>query len=99
MRFGSPVITPTVRQLLAGPVILMSFALLLGTPQTGEAITTELVEGGLNRPVYVTGFPYDGYDRLFYSAERLGGLGTGIFRVDDSVKRHIVEQLQALGET
>jgi hypothetical protein len=38
------------------------------------------------------------YERLVYSAASDGGLGTGIFRVGDDVKRYIVDELRKLGD-
>ena len=70
-----------------------------GDASGGYRAFTEHVRSVIDSAVDTVALASAGYDRLFYSAERLGGLGTGIFRVDDSVKRHIVEQLQALGET
>ena len=39
------------------------------------------------------------YRRLFYSAAEDGGLGTGIFQVDESVKNYILAGLHRLGES
>jgi len=38
------------------------------------------------------------YDRVFYSATKSGGLGTGIFNVDDGVKTYIVDELKRITE-
>jgi hypothetical protein len=38
------------------------------------------------------------YQRVIYSADSDGGLGTGIFRVGDDVKRYIVAELRQLGD-
>ena len=68
-----------------------------GDSSGGYPALTDHVRGVIDLAVGAVAVASSGSDRLFYSADRSGGLGTGIFSVDDSVKRYIVDQLLSLG--
>ena len=70
-----------------------------GDTSGGYRALSDHVRGAIDSAVDAVAVASAGYDRLFYSADGSGALGTGIFRVDESVKRYIVEQLRALGTT
>lgn len=63
----------------------------------GYRALTDDVRGVIDSAVDAVSQASTGFDRVFYSANRSGELGTGIFRVDDEVKCYIMQQLQVLG--
>lgn len=70
-----------------------------GDNSGGYPALTDHVRGVIDSAVDAVAAASGGFDRVFYSADGSGGLGTGIFRVDESVKNYIVDQLQSLGAT
>jgi glucose/arabinose dehydrogenase len=75
MRLRSPGFRPLVRRTLPALAVLataLTVTVPLALPCPAKAATTELVAGGLNRPVYVTGVDYAGVGRLLYIVEQPG---------------------------
>lgn len=68
-----------------------------GDHSGGYPALTDHVRDVIDSAIEAVAAASSGFDRVFHSADRSGELGTGIFAVDDAVKRYIVEQLRELG--
>lgn len=70
-----------------------------GDHGSGYPELTDDVGGVIDSAVDAIAVAGAGFDRIFYSADGSGGLGTGVFRVDEAVKRCVVEKLVSLSTT